>query len=129
MLLYIGIIIIILLIYWKISRLNNYWKRKGIIQKDPFPIFGENAGMVFRTSSFADIIQETYNISPNLRYIGVYQMMQPILMIRDPELIKQITVKDFDAFMDHLPFIKDEVDPLWSKNLVALRGKQTFFLK
>lgn len=121
MLLYIGIIILVLLIFWKVSCSNNYWKRKGVIQKDPFPILGEDS--IFRINCFAHIIQRAYNLAPKSRYVGVYQMLRPILMIKDPELIKQITVKDFDFFMDHLPFVKEEVDSLWAKNLFALRGK------
>ena len=45
-------------------------------------------------------------------------------MLRDPELIKQITVKDFEHFLDHVGFIDPEVDPLFGKNLFALRGMQ-----
>lgn len=45
-------------------------------------------------------------------------------MIRDPDLIKQITVKDFDYFMDHRTIVPEESDPLWGKNLFALNGKR-----
>lgn len=128
MLIYIGITILVMLIFWKVSYLNNYWKRKGVIQRDPFPILGENADLIFKLNSFAQIIQRAYNFGENLRYVGVYQMMQPILVIRDPELIKQIAVKDFDVFMDHYPIIKNEVDPLWMKNLLALRGKSIKYI-
>ena len=44
--------------------------------------------------------------------------------MKDPELIKQITVKDFDHFVDHQPFIPEDSDPLWSSNLLALTGKR-----
>ncbi|KAF2881549.1 hypothetical protein ILUMI_24625 [Ignelater luminosus] len=40
----------------------------------------------------------------------------------DPDLIKQITVKDFDHFLDHNQFISEEDDPLWGKNLFSLKG-------
>lgn len=43
-------------------------------------------------------------------------------MIRDLELIKQLGIKDFDHFMDHREFISPELDTLWSKNLLNLRG-------
>lgn len=49
--------------------------------------------------------------------------MLPTLVVRDPELIKHITVKDFDHFLDHRSFINEEVDLLWSKNLFALKGE------
>lgn len=53
----------------------------------------------------------------------MFQFMLPTLVITDPELIKQITVKDFDHFLDHRTFIPEEADPLWGKNLFALKGK------
>lgn len=43
-------------------------------------------------------------------------------MIKDPELIKQIAVKDFDSFTDHAPSADPDADPLWSNNLFALTG-------
>ncbi|KAF2889812.1 hypothetical protein ILUMI_16361, partial [Ignelater luminosus] len=49
-------------------------------------------------------------------------LLQPILMIIDPELIKQITVKDFDVFPEHQPFVPEGVDFLWEKNLFAITG-------
>lgn len=46
----------------------------------------------------------------------------PTLMIRDPELIKQITIKDFDHFIDHRVFVDAGTDPLMSGNLFSLKG-------
>lgn len=55
----------------------------------------------------------------------MYLFNSPTLVIRDPELIKQILVKDFDHFLDHKPFIDPEGDPLWSNNLFAMRGDKS----
>lgn len=43
-------------------------------------------------------------------------------MIRDPELIKQLTVKDFEHFTDHRPFVDPKSDPIWGNNLFSLTG-------
>lgn len=45
-----------------------------------------------------------------------------LLAIRDPELIKQITVKDFEHFLDHRSLI--EVGPLFGKSLFMLTGQK-----
>lgn len=55
--------------------------------------------------------------------MGYYQFTQPIILLRDPDLIKQICVKDFDAFPERRTNIPEEIEPLWTKNLVAVNGK------
>ncbi|XP_017770257.1 PREDICTED: cytochrome P450 9e2-like [Nicrophorus vespilloides] len=68
------------------------------------------------------MVKNLYFAFPNNRYAGIYQITQPMLMIRDPELIKQLAVKDFEHFTDHISYIPSENDALWSNNLFALKG-------
>lgn len=56
----------------------------------------------------------------------MYQLSSPTLLILDPDLIKLVAVKDFEHFMDHRSIIPDNADPLWTRNLFALRGKLLF---
>lgn len=55
--------------------------------------------------------------------MGYYQFTKPVLLLRDPELIKQICVKDFDAFPEHRALVPEGADPMWNKNLMASNGK------
>ncbi|KAJ8965321.1 hypothetical protein NQ314_004215 [Rhamnusium bicolor] len=70
--------------------------------------------------------QYIYNQCPGARYSGVYQFVQPILLVKDPELIKQLYIKDFDHFVDHMEFIPADADPLWNKGLLSLKGNSPF---
>ena len=45
-------------------------------------------------------------------------------MIRDIELVKKITVKDFEHFLDHRAMLSTE-DSLFSRNLFSLKGMNT----
>ncbi|KAF5288525.1 hypothetical protein FQA39_LY15393 [Lamprigera yunnana] len=56
----------------------------------------------------------------NLRYVGFYQFATPTLIITDPDLLKDITVKDFDSFPDRRQIVPASIDPLWGKNLVQM---------
>ncbi|GLV34626.1 Cytochrome P450 9f2 [Carabus blaptoides fortunei] len=56
---------------------------------------------MFRTKSFAEEFEDYYKQFPDAKYIGIHQFSTPLLMLRDPELIKRVTVKDFDSFMNH----------------------------
>ncbi|KAJ8728418.1 hypothetical protein PYW08_016803 [Mythimna loreyi] len=48
----------------------------------------------------------------------------PVLLIRDPDLIKSITVKDFDHFTDHREFFTEESDPLFAGSLFLMKGER-----
>ncbi|KAL1509793.1 hypothetical protein ABEB36_004475 [Hypothenemus hampei] len=102
----------------------NYFKRMGVKQLKPWPILGDTYVTLFRISSTGDFIRDAYNSFGKSRYGGIYQFNLPTLMLKDPELIKQLTIKDFDHFTDHNTFFKPEVDPLWSNNLFALTGQK-----
>jgi hypothetical protein len=47
--------------------------------------------------------------------LGYYKLRLPALMVRDPELIKQVLVKDFDSFHDNDLYIDEDTDPLLGK--------------
>jgi cytochrome P450 len=51
--------------------------------------------------SFEQIHEYIYKAAnPDESYVGMYNILKPVLFIRDPELIHQITVKDFSYFHD-----------------------------
>lgn len=50
-------------------------------------------------------------------------MRIPSILLRDPELIRQVGVKDFDSFVNHPPFFDPVTDPLLGNSLFSLQGK------
>ncbi|XP_017776424.1 PREDICTED: cytochrome P450 9e2-like [Nicrophorus vespilloides] len=107
------VVLLLIAFCWFIYKKLNYWTNKGVKQK--FKLF-------FMNKSFSEYFLDSYNEFPESRYSGVFQFSRPMLMLRDSELIKQITVKDFDHFTDHMSFIPEGVEPLWTSNLFALKG-------
>jgi len=57
------------------------------------------------------------------RYGGVFQMRTPYLMIRDPELINDVLIKDFLSFTDRGVYSDYKVNPL-SNNLLFMKNPQ-----
>jgi cytochrome P450 len=55
--------------------------------------------------------------------VGIFSFDKPSLLIRDPELVKNILVKDFQTFMEHIVSFEEKFDPLFSNSLVALKGQ------
>ncbi|KAL1509575.1 hypothetical protein ABEB36_004287 [Hypothenemus hampei] len=111
-------------LWYLINRPMNYFKRMGVKQLNPWPILGDTYVTLFRISGLGDFVKNTYNSFGQNRYGGIYQLNLPTLVLKDPELIKQITIKDFDHFTDHRGFVNPEADQLWSNNLFALTGQK-----
>jgi len=64
-----------------------------------------------------------YNKFKGHKYGGVYQFMNSGVLLRDPELIKLVTVKDFEHFLERQP-PTSETNPIFGKALFNLKGEQ-----
>nr|WDY85986.1 cytochrome P450 9Z214 [Pagiophloeus tsushimanus] len=112
------------LFWYSLLRPMNHFTKMGVKQSKPWPIVGDQWPFLLKRMSFAEVIEWIYNMYPKSRYVGFYRFQVPTLLLRDPELIKEITVKDFDHFTDHRSFIDPEIDPLWGGNLFSLKGQK-----
>lgn len=63
-------------------------------------------------------------ISTDCRFFGIFELLKPIYFVRDLDLIRQITIKDFDSFVNHKSVFEEEVDPIFMKNLFVLRDQK-----
>nr|BBE49550.1 cytochrome P450 monooxygenase [Adoxophyes honmai] len=79
---------------------------------------------MLRLRHFVDVMNNMYWDHPEERFVGNYEFTKPVIFIRDIELIKKITVKDFESFLDHRNFVSAEVDPLFGRNLFSLKGQE-----
>ncbi|XP_032665497.1 uncharacterized protein LOC116841545 [Odontomachus brunneus] len=104
-------------------RTFHYFKRHSVIHISPLPIFGSMLPLIFRQISLAQFGNMLYTFKPKAKYFGLYATTQPIIFIRDPELIKEIFVKNFEIFPNRVGFSYIN-DPLFSKNLFSLQGQK-----
>ncbi|RLU15243.1 hypothetical protein DMN91_012237 [Ooceraea biroi] len=119
-----AIAIVILSIYYFFNFWNsNFFKKHGVMHVPPVPIFGNTAPIMFRRKAFPDYMVTLYNKFADAKYFGFYDMATPILMLRDPEIIKSILLKNFESFHDRRGFA-DFNDSLFSKNLFSLKGQK-----
>ncbi|XP_011865322.1 PREDICTED: cytochrome P450 9e2-like [Vollenhovia emeryi] len=109
-------------LYYFFFRHLNYFKKHGVPHVKPFPIVGNMGSTIFRRESLAGFVKSMYNLNPDAKYVGVYDVKNPIVMLRDPQLIKLVTLRHFDAFKDHISFVDENQDPFFGKNLSVLRG-------
>jgi hypothetical protein len=76
----------------------SFWKRKGVRFITPVIPFGNLKDMILLRKSTGEAIKDLYDAFPEEPFVGTYELTKPLLIIRDPELIKRVTVKDFSHF-------------------------------
>jgi cytochrome P450 family 9 len=103
---------------------HDHFSKQNVPSIKPIPFLGNMAPVVFRALSFPDFVVHIYNKLKGHKYGGVYQFISPVVLLRDPELIKMVTVKDFEHFLDRQSSISEEVEPLLGKALFFLKGEQ-----
>uniref|UniRef100_A0A182S7B3 Uncharacterized protein n=1 Tax=Anopheles maculatus TaxID=74869 RepID=A0A182S7B3_9DIPT len=97
--------------------------------KPSFP-FGNAGPILMKKVTLFEHFKNLYDAFPNGRIHGMFNMRQPAYVVRDPDLVKQITVKDFDYFADHMSTGMEQTEEnnsnhlLLGNSLVSLRGQK-----
>ncbi|KAF5285371.1 hypothetical protein FQR65_LT13261 [Abscondita terminalis] len=65
-----------------------------------------------------------FETNANFRYVGMFLMSEPVVVIRDPKLFKEILIKEFKTFSTRRTTIPHEVDYLWSQNLFSIKATE-----
>lgn len=102
--------------------LYSYWKRRGVNSlPTQFP-FGNFKDAFLQRISIGHIAERFYNESKDA-VVGVYVALRPTLILRDPEIIRHVLIKDFQHFHDRGVYIDEKRDPL-SAHLFAMSGQK-----
>ena len=111
------------LLYFFIKRTYTYWERKGFKYLPNFNYFVGHFEPALKLKEFAgDFITNLYKRT-NEPYVGIYSILRPILLVRDPELIRSILIKDFSYFTDRNVHCNENYDPL-SATLFTVRSEK-----
>ncbi|XP_022830610.1 cytochrome P450 9e2-like [Spodoptera litura] len=120
-LIWLAVLIGVAALYFR--RVYSSFSRQGIKHFKPVPVFGNLAKMLMRTEHFCDHIVNLYQSFPEERFVGRYEFVKQIIFVRDLELIKKMTVKDFEHFLDHQSILSTS-DSYFSRNLFSLQGQE-----
>jgi cytochrome P450 family 6 len=124
-------IIALVITFFYIRYKLNYWKRRGVEQLSNVDyIFGhfKNA-VLFRTAPGWHLGELYRSAKPNLPYVGFYIFHKPCLLLRDPEIIKQFLVRDFDNFCDRHFAGSVQKDSIGMRNLFGLKNPAWKYLR
>ncbi|XP_055588753.1 cytochrome P450 9b2-like [Uranotaenia lowii] len=103
-------IVLFLLYRWTV-RNNKYFEKLKIPFVKPYPLFGALWPVFSRKSHPCDALTLGYDQFPKNRFSGYFEFHRPAILLHDPELVKQIAIKDHEQFPDHDTFCPVEVDP------------------
>lgn len=116
------IVVCSIILYFYGNYAFTYWKRRGFPFLSPTFPFGNFAPSFWQQKSIGVLAEDFYNATSE-PFSGIYAMFRPILLVRDPELLRHIFVKDFTHFMDRGVFMDEKRDPL-SATLFSMSGEK-----
>ena len=119
-----AVLVILAVVYYRATRNFDFFEKHGIPYAKPTPFWRHICEMFLQKMSPAEIAEKIYNLDPESKYIGLFEVGTPTLVIRDLELIKSVTVKNFDHFPNHRMIFDTDVEPLFTKNIFFLRGER-----
>lgn len=125
---YICVSIALLCLYLYITRNSNYWRKQGIKDVSPSFFFGNVASCVFAKQTPQKLLREIYYKGASEKVIGFYVFDKPYLMVRDPELIKNVFIKDFNNFSNKM-LGSDEADAMGNTNLFLAKNPPWKFIR
>jgi cytochrome P450 family 6 len=79
--------------------------------------------MFFQRAPIGHLFANIYKQLDGEKYGGTYAITKPGFIFRDPDVIKNVLVKDFSSFHDRGFFMDEELEPL-SGHLFLLPGKR-----
>lgn len=97
--------------YFSVSTFGK-WKDKNVPYVRPVPLFGNFLTVALGFDHPVDLYRKIYYELAGCKYGGLFQMRTPYLMIRDPELINCVLIKDFSYFSDRGIYSDFSVNPL-----------------
>lgn len=116
--------VIIMILYNFVLKHWWYFSRQNVKFIRGYPIIGSLHEFFIGNKSFADAVLKLYRHMPDEQVVGLYELTHPVFLVRDPELIKRITVQDFEHFLNHQGNFDVSGDTLMAKTLFFSRDQQ-----
>ncbi|OXU24125.1 hypothetical protein TSAR_013101 [Trichomalopsis sarcophagae] len=110
----------------------NYWKRRGVEQLSQSNVLFGNFkdAVLFQTAPGWHLgVLHKSAVKQDAPFLGFYIFHKPCLLLRDPEIIKQIMIRDFDNFSDRHFAGSQQKDSIGMKNLFGLKNPAWKYLR
>ncbi|XP_059051541.1 probable cytochrome P450 9f2 [Achroia grisella] len=100
---------------------HDYFRKRDIKFLPGVPLFGNSLQSTLLKSHIWEDVDVVYKSFPDEKYVGYIEGTVPVILVREPTLIKAITVKDFDHFVNHKDFFDRDIEPLFAGSLIQMK--------
>ncbi|XP_076029316.1 cytochrome P450 6k1-like [Oratosquilla oratoria] len=114
-------LLVLLLVYC--HNRQQYWQNRGVFVPQSIPILGHILILFSVTRSRFEFLHEIFE-KTKAPFVGLYEGLRPVLVVRDLRCLKSIMVKDFNHFVDRRPFRLSDADADVREMLGFLNGEQ-----
>lgn len=111
------------IIYKYSTRNFDYWKKRSIPYVKPLPIIGNFLDVFMLRKTIGHHLAKYYD-EFETPYFGMFVMNTPHLIVKDPNIIKSILVKDFNYFQDRNLISDEKCDSVSSKMLFIVKNPE-----
>ncbi|XP_020294470.1 probable cytochrome P450 6a17 [Pseudomyrmex gracilis] len=119
-----GILVAILALYYYFTSTFEFWKSRGVPGPQPIPFFGNFKDIILSKKPAHEYLTNLYSTYKDEPMIGIFVKRQPILILKDPDLIKNVLIRDFAVFpIRRTENIFEKTEPL-SQRLSSLEPKR-----
>ncbi|CAG4936038.1 unnamed protein product [Colias eurytheme] len=98
MLVILFVLVLLYLAYFYSIRNFNYWQIRKVPFVQPYPFFGSCRDIYLMKKSVSQFCEAIYENYPNEKVVGLFRSSQPVLLVRDPNILKRILITDFSSF-------------------------------
>ncbi|KAB7501325.1 putative cytochrome P450 [Armadillidium nasatum] len=112
------------LVFLWMKKKYNYWTNFAVPCPKPLPVVGHTLhrfGIIGHILEFYENIYYKYN---GKDFCGFYEFLNPGIIVGNLELIRSITIKDFDHFANRRVFPMSKISPVANKMLSNATGKE-----
>ncbi|CAG9806321.1 unnamed protein product [Chironomus riparius] len=122
------ILILIVITYCYVKKKYSFFETHGVPYLKPQFPFGSLQKVGSSIHMFEFLITSYNQFKRVGKIAGFYNVFEPIYLITDIEVMKAITVKDFNKFVNRGIFVNEENEPL-TGHLFAIEGDRWKFIR
>ncbi|XP_033314840.1 cytochrome P450 6a2-like [Bombus vancouverensis nearcticus] len=118
-----GIIALLFAFYFYFTSTFDFWKVRGVPGPKPVPVFGNIKDVMLLRTSMCAYLKKLWDEYKDEPMVGIFTRKTPILILQDPELIKDVLIRDFSIFADRGIPVHEKAEPL-SPHLFNLESQR-----